>query len=324
MGVFEYESASPAADLQLTDGVDRRGFLKCMAWAGTAMVWTISGGVLTSCGIGAPATNATRTRDLYFVQISDSHIGFKGAANPDVTGTFEHAIAQVNALPHRPAFVAHTGDLTHLSQPVEFDTVKQMLSTLKTTEVHTVPGEHDAVGDNANQKYLQVFGKGSRGNGYYSFDLNGVHLLFLVNTSGVENLGVLGRDQLDFIKKDLAGLSSDTPLVVFSHIPLFAMYPTWGWYTHDSMEALSNMRRFSSVTCLNGHVHQLMSKAEGNITFHAATCTAYPLPHPGAPGVDKPQPVVLPAQELYPALGIREATYVTHPGMLAVKDDPLV
>lgn len=233
MGVFEYESASPAADLPLTDGVDRRGFLKCMAWAGTATLWTISGGVLTSCGIGAPATTASRTRDLYFVQISDSHIGFKGAANPDITGTFAHAIAQVNALPHRPAFVAHTGDLTHLSQTNEFDTVKQMLGTLKTPEVHTVPGEHDAVGDNANQKYLQVFGKGSRGNGYYSFDLNGVHLLFLVNTSGVENLGVLGRDQLDFIKKDLAGVSSDTPLVVFSHIPLFAMYPKWGWYTHD-------------------------------------------------------------------------------------------
>lgn len=324
MGVFNDDKMAGVVAPEFGDGVDRRGFLKCMAWAGTATVWTVSAGVLTSCGIGTAATQPSRTKDLYFVQISDSHIGFKGAANPDVTGTFAHAIAQVNALPHRPAFVAHTGDLTHLSQPDEFDTVKQMLGTLRTSAVHVVPGEHDAVGDTANQKYLQVFGKGSRGNGYYSLDLNGVHLLFLVNTSGVENLGVLGSDQLDFIKKDLAGLSADTPLVVFSHIPLFAMYTKWGWFTHDSIEALSYMKRFSSVTCLNGHVHQLMSKTEGNITFHAATCTAYPLPHPGAPGVDKPSPVVLPAGELYDALGIREASYVAHPGTLAVKDDHLV
>jgi hypothetical protein len=323
MGALTSDPA-PVAPAEASDGIDRRGFLKCMAWAGTATVWTISGGLLSSCGIQKAAVQPARTKDLYFVQISDSHIGFKGAANPDVTGTFTHAIAQVNALPHRPAFVAHTGDLTHLSQADEFDTVQQLLGTLKTAEVHTVPGEHDAVGDTDNQNYLKFFGRNSRGNGYYSFDLNGVHCLFLVNTSGVENLGVLGREQLDFIKKDLAGRSADTPLVVFSHIPLFAMYPRWGWFTHDSMEALSFMRRFSSVTCLNGHVHQLMSKTEGNIAFHAATCTAYPLPHPGAAGVTIPQPVVLPAGELYGALGIREATYVVHPGTLAIKDDGLV
>ncbi|MHB8509254.1 MAG: metallophosphoesterase family protein [Candidatus Dormibacteria bacterium] len=294
-----------------------------MAWAGTATVWTLTAGGLTSCGIATAGVEPARTSDLFFVQISDSHIGFKGAANPDVTGTFAHAIAQVNALPRRPAFVAHTGDLTHLSRADEFDTVQQMLGTLRTAAVHVVPGEHDAVGDTANQKYLQFFGKGSGGKGYYSLDVNGVHLLFLVNTSGVENLGVLGREQLDFIKTDLRGLKPDTPLVVFSHIPLFAMYPKWGWYTHDSLEALSYMKRFSSVTCLNGHVHQLMSKTEGNITFHAATCTAYPLPHPGTPGVVIPSPIVLPAGDLYGALGIREASYVAHPGTLAVKDDPL-
>jgi len=217
----------------------------------------------------------------------------------------------------------HTGDLTHLSTAAQFDQVHQMLRGLRTGGVFTVPGEHDSVDDHG-QKYRSVFGSGTHGDGWYSFDVKGVHVIALVNTLALEKLGHLGTDQLDFVRNDVAGLSSDTPIVVFSHIPLFAMYPTWGWFTHDSMEALSYMKRFSSVTCLNGHVHQLMSKTEGNITFHAATCTAYPLPHPGALGVDKPSPVVLPAGELYDALGIREASYAAHPGTLAIKDDHLV
>lgn len=257
------------------DQMDRRGFLKCMAWAGTSVVWTVSGGVLTACESVAAQGPVGKPKDLFFVQISDSHIGFKGTANSDVTGTFGQAINQINSLPERPAFVMHTGDLTHTSSVQQFDTVKQMFTTIKTGHVLQVPGEHDAI-PNGDQLYLKLFGKGSAGNGYYSFDVNGVHFLALVNSVGLQGpqgMGHLGPGQLDWIRRDLAGRSSSTPLVVFGHLPLFAMYPPWGWSTDDATRALGMMRRFGSVTVLNGHVHQIMSKTEGNITFHTARAT---------------------------------------------------
>ena len=216
-------------------------------------------------------------------------------ANPDVTSTFGHAIDQVNNLGYTPDFVIHTGDLTHLATPDQFDQVKQMMAGLRTPHVFTVPGEHDSV-DDAGQKYRSVFGAGTRGDGWYSFDIAGVHVIALVNTLNLKKLGHLGVDQLDFVQKDVAGLSSDTPIIVFSHIPLFAMYPDWGWGTDDATQALSYLSRFSSVTCLNGHVHQLFSKTEGNVTFYSGTTTAYPLPHPG--DGPAPKPVTLPAGKL--------------------------
>ncbi|HKF74651.1 MAG TPA: metallophosphoesterase [Candidatus Dormibacteraeota bacterium] len=305
--------------------IDRRGFLKCMAWAGTGVVWTVAGGVLSGCQLGAPAPAGPRTRDLYFVQLSDSHIGFKGPANQDVTSTFQLAIDQVNALPSRPAFVMHTGDLTHLSTAVQFDAVAQMMGTIKSGGVFQVPGEHDAVtGD--DKAYLDAFGKGAfgraaAGTGYYSFDLNGVHFLALVNAVATKGMGHLGPDQLDWIQKDLAGLSRETPIVVFAHVPLFAMYPTWGWSTDDAVQALSMMKRFPAVTCLNGHVHQVMSKVEGNVTFHTARATAFPQPMPGA--APAPGPLTVPSQLLHQSLGIREARYVAASERVAVIDDTL-
>ena len=305
----------------MTHEIDRRGFLKCMAWAGTGAVWTVAGGVLSGCQLGAPAAPAaSRTKDLSFVQISDSHIGFRGLANQDVTGTFGLAIDQVNALAARPAFVMHTGDLTHTATAEQFDTVKQMLGTIKTGGVFQVPGEHDAVtGD--DKAYLGVFGKSAVGSGYYSFDMNGVHFLALVNSVATQGMGHLGADQLDWIRKDLAGLSSETPLVVFAHVPLFAMYPAWGWSTDDAVQALAMMKRFGAVTCLNGHVHQVMSKVEGNVTFHTARATGFPQPRPGE--APNPGPLTVPAGQLHAALGITEARYVAKTSQVAVVDDPL-
>ncbi|PPK65618.1 metallophosphoesterase [Actinokineospora auranticolor] len=299
------------------DGMTRRQLLRHTAWFGAAVVLTVAAGEVISHIHTPDAPVPDDPNALRFVQVSDSHIGFTGAANTAVTDSFHRAVDQVNALPYRPDFVIHTGDLTHLSTPAQFDQVRQMMGGIRAGGLFTVPGEHDSV-DDAGQKYRAAFGKGSTGDGWYSFDLKGAHFIALVNTLNLEKLGHLGVDQVEFVRKDVAGLSSDTPIVVFSHIPLFAMYPQWGWGTDDAGQVLNLLRRFASVTCLNGHVHQLFTKTEGNVTFHSATTTAYPLPKPGT--APAPAPVTLPAGQLADALGIREVTYRQGPQPLAVKD----
>jgi 3',5'-cyclic AMP phosphodiesterase CpdA len=302
-------------------GMTRRQLMRHSAWFGAAVVLTVAGGEVISHVAGAANTPPSPKRpDLRFVQLSDSHIGFKGTANPDVTGAFSRAIDQINGMDVAPDFVIHTGDLTHLATPEQFDQTRQMLSGLRTPHVFTVPGEHDSI-DDGGQRYRHTFGTGSRGDGWYSFDIAGVHVIGLVNSLHMTKLGHLGNDQLEFVRNDVATLSSDTPIIVFSHIPLFAMYPDWGWGTDDAAQALSYLQRFSSVTCLNGHVHQLFSKTEGNVTFHSATTTAYPLPHPG--DGPAPKPLTLPAGQLADALGIREVTYVKGRPGLAVKEERL-
>ena len=300
-------------------GMTRRQLIRHGAWFGAAVGLSVVGGEVLSHLGTAPAAEPARPT-LRFAQISDSHIGFTGTANPDVVDSFSRAIDRVNNLGYQPDFVVHTGDLTHLATPDQFDQVKQMMTGLHTPHVFTVPGEHDSV-DDAGQKYRTAFGAGTRGDGWYSFDIAGVHVLALVNTLNLKKLGHLGSDQLEFIEKDLAPLSADTPIVVFSHIPLFAMYPDWGWGTDDAVQALSYMRRFGSVTCLNGHVHQLFSKTEGNVTFYSATTTAYPLPHPG--DGPAPKPLTLPAGQLHDALGIREVSYTRGQADLALKESRL-
>jgi 3',5'-cyclic AMP phosphodiesterase CpdA len=304
--------------------VDRRGFLKCASWVGAGTVWTLSGGLVAACGSvlsgsgGAVTTNANTT-GLFFVQISDSHIGFQGTANPDVLGSFTRAIAQINAMPQRPAFVVHTGDLTHTSTPEQFNTVKELLGTLKTPQVVVLPGEHDTV--MGPKPYLDVFGQGTMGDGWSSFDAGGVHFLSLNNVVDVTLLGHLGTEQLEFIEKDLAGVRSDTPIVVFGHIPLWTIYEQWGWGTDDAAQALSYMKRFAHVTVLNGHIHQIISKVEGNVTFSTATTTAYPLPAPGkAPA---PAPKTVPAAQLAKILGIREVRHQTGASNFQIKNDLL-
>ncbi|HEY2712758.1 MAG TPA: metallophosphoesterase [Chthoniobacterales bacterium] len=302
------------------DGIDRRGFLKCMAWAGTGVLWTMSGGLLSSKILGATADAAAG--DFSFVQISDSHIGFNKDANKDVIGTLQKAIAKINSLPKPPDFILHTGDLSHLSEAEEFDALEQNLKQIKTGHIFYVPGEHDVLSDNGAQ-YRERFGKNTLGSGWYSFDKNGVHFIGLVNVVNTHEggLGVLGMEQLDWLRKDLAPLAASTPIVVFAHIPLWAVYPQWGWGTDDAEQALGFLRRFGSVSVLNGHIHQVVKKVEGNITFHTAMSTAFPQPAPGT--APKPGPMKVEAGRLSSVLGITDVNYVEGKHTLAVVDSTL-
>jgi 3',5'-cyclic-AMP phosphodiesterase len=305
------------------DGIDRRGFLKCMAWAGTGAFFIIQGGVLKSFALGRmPHRLAAAKGELSFVQISDSHIGFNKPANTDVTATLQEAIAKINALPTPPAFVLHTGDLTHLSKPEEFDTLGQVLKGIKTDRVFYVPGEHDVLNDNGKQ-YLERYGKDAQSGGWHSFDHTGVHFIGLVNVLNLKagGLGTLGPEQLEWLEKDVERLRSSTPIVVFAHIPLWTVYPEWGWGTDDSQQALSYLKRFGSVTVLNGHIHQTMQKVEGNVTFHTAMSTAFPQPQPGT--APSPGPLKVPAEKLRSLLGITDVSFVRGNHSLAIIDSPL-
>ena len=302
------------------DGINRRGFLECMAWAGTGVVWTIGGGVLSSRAFGKPAHPGESRGDMTFVQISDSHIGFNKPANPDVAGTLQATVEKINALPHVPDFIIHTGDLSHTSKAAEFDALDQMLKAAKTGQVFYVPGEHDTSVDDGKQ-YLQRYGKGTQGTGWYSFDQKGVHFVGLVNVVGMEHLGKLGPEQLQWLEADLKTRSSSTPIVVFAHIPLWTVYPQWGWGTDDSARALELLQPFGSVTVLNGHIHQTLQKVEGNMTFHTARSTAFPQPTPGM--APKGGPMVVPAEQLRSVLGLTSVTYTEVDHHLALIDSTL-
>lgn len=304
------------------DGVDRRGFLECMAWTGTGLIWAMSGGVPSSKAFGQTALSEMSEEGFSFVQISDSHIGFNKEANQDVTATLQEAIEKINALKHTPDFLIHTGDLSHLSKPSEFDTLDQILRSAKTRQAFFVPGEHDMLADNGRQ-YLERYGKGTKGAGWYSFDHRGVHFIGLVNVVDLKagGLGALGAEQLSWLKKNVAGRSSSTPIVIFAHIPLWTVYPEWGWGTDDGAAALSYVKRFGSVTVLNGHIHQTMQKIEGNVFYHTAMSTAFPQPKPGA--APSPGPMRVPADQLRDVLGITHVNYVAGNHTLAVVDSTL-
>ena len=309
------------------DGIDRRGFLKCMAWAGTGVLWTISGGVLVSKTLAEVAKDGAslhKATDLSFLQISDSHIGFSKEANKDVTETFKIALDRINAMPTQPSFLIHTGDISQLSKPEEFDTFDQVLKSCKTKDVFYVPGEHDVINDGGKlfrERYLKsVEGKGS---GWYSFNKNGVHFIGLVNVLNLQagGLGQLGDEQLEWLEDDVKGLSAETPIVVFAHIPLWAVYPKWGWGTDDGERALGYLKRFGSVTVLNGHIHQVLRKVEGNVTFHTAMSTAFPQPEPG--NGPNPGPLKVPAEKLRSMLGLTSVQYKQGKSALAVVDSNL-
>jgi 3',5'-cyclic AMP phosphodiesterase CpdA len=301
-----------------SDGIDRRGFLHCMAWAGTGIVWSFAGGIPVSSVFGA-TTPKQRAEDFSFIQISDSHIGFNKAANPDVTATLQKTVDKIKAASSVPEFLIHTGDLSHTSKPAEFDTMEQVLSGTK-RKIFYVPGEHDTSVDDG-KLYLERYGKGSAGNGWYSFDHKGVHFVGLVNVVQLEGMGKLGDDQLAWLKKDVGHLGSSTPVVLFAHIPLWAVYPEWGWSTSDSEQALSLLKRFGSLTVLNGHIHQVMQKVEGNVTFHTAMSTAFPQPSPGQ--AQSPGPLKVPSEKLQSVLGLTEVHFVPQKNQLAVVDSTL-
>jgi 3',5'-cyclic AMP phosphodiesterase CpdA len=317
------------------DGVDRRGFLQCMAWVGTGVLYSLCSGVLKSETLTEPLTHtlaagARRAKeaskmagaDFSFIQISDSHIGFNKEANPDVTATLQIAVDRINAASAPPDFLLHTGDISQLSKPSEFDTAQQVLKGAKAGKIFFVPGEHDVLTDNGRQ-YLDRFGKDTKGKGWYSFDHKGAHFIGLVNVVDLKagGLGSLGGDQLQWLQDDVRNMKSSTPIIVFAHIPLWTVYPDWGWGTDDSEQALGYLKRFGSVSVLNGHIHQIMQKVEGNVTFHTALSTAFPQPAPGK--APSPGPMKVPAEQLRTVLGISHVNYVQGSHALAIVDSPL-
>jgi 3',5'-cyclic-AMP phosphodiesterase len=305
------------------DRIDRRGFLQCMAWTGTAVAWTAAGGVLSSRMLTPAAAADAPPGAFSFVQISDTHIGFKGEANSNPTATLQQVIERVNAMPARPAFVLHTGDQTHGQKAGAFDTVAELLKGLKTERIFYVPGEHDVFLD-GGKEYLSRYGKGTvQERGWQSFDYKGTHFVGLVNVLKYkgEGVGALGEEQIEWLEKDVGGLSSSTPIVVFSHVPLWAVYPQWGWTTEDSERALGYLRRFGSVTVLNGHIHQVVQKVEGTVMFHTARSTAFPQPAPGS--APSPGPMKIPETEARRLLGLTDVAYVPGKHPLAVVDSTL-
>jgi 3',5'-cyclic-AMP phosphodiesterase len=326
MNRFKEDEVAKESQVAAGDGIDRRNFLGCMAWAGTGLLWSMVGGVPTSKLLAqtmkAGAAVAGRVEDFSFVQISDSHIGFNKGANPDVAGTLKKAIDKINGVPagmKAPDFMVHTGDITQNSKAAEFDTAAQVIKSAKVGEVFYVPGEHDYIDDGS--QYKQRFGKGTVGNGWYSYNHKGVHFVGLNNCVQVDAMGNLGQDQLAWFKNDLAGLSASTPLVVFAHIPLWMVYEKWGWGTQDGAQALGLLKRFGSVTVLNGHIHQVVQKVEGNVAFHTAMATAFPQPAPGA--APNPGPMVVPAGQLESVLGVTKVKVVRGKSHLAVVDSTL-
>ena len=303
------------------EGLNRRNALQCMVWAGTGILWTLSGGVPKSLGLLGDALAAVPT-GFSFLQISDSHIGFNKPANPDALGTLREAIGKVKAVKSRPAFMIHTGDITHLSKPDEFDNADQIISEAK-LNVHYVPGEHDFIDEGLGKAYLDRYGKGTKGQGWYSFDDHGVHFIGLVNVVDLKagGLGRLGADQLAWLADDLKDKSRSTPIVVFAHIPLWTVYADWGWGTDDGLQALNLLKRFGSVTVLNGHIHQIVQKVEGNMTFHTARSTCFPQPAPGT--APSPGPMTVPAEQLRSVLGITSVEVRTGDKPLAITDTTL-
>jgi Icc protein len=297
---------------------NRRGFLKCMTWAGSAMLWTVAGGIPRSHLIGQAEAADT---GFTFAQVSDSHLGFDKPVNTDVTGTFQDALNRVTGMAEKPAFIIHTGDITHLSKPAEFDTGAQLLGATK-LQTYTVPGEHDILEED-RKSYLNRYGKGTKGDGWYSFNAHGVHFIGLVNVVNLKGagLGDLGHAQLEWLEKDVKPLSASTPIVVFAHVPLWIVYQDWGWGTTDGAQALTYLKRFGSVTVLNGHIHQVMQKVEGHVAFHTARSTAFPQ---GVPGVAKaPGPMPVPPGELKTYLGTAKVSLVNATTPLAIVDTPL-
>jgi hypothetical protein len=303
----------------------RRDFLKCMAWAGTGALFAFEGGIGQSIGLDAALAapvRRTAVQPFTFVQLSDSHIGFNKPPNADARATFREAIAKVKALPVQPDFVIHTGDVSQLSRDDEFDDAEQMLKATG-LPVFFVPGEHDMLDPDGGKAFLNRFGKGTQGRGWYSFDHRGVHFVALVNVADLKpgGMGNLGADQLKWLAADLAGRSSSTPIVVFAHIPLWTVYADWGWGTDDAAQALKLLARFGSVTVLNGHIHQITQKVEGRIAFHTARSTAFPQPAPGT--APSPGPLKVPAEQLHGMLGITDAMFVRGRDRIALIDSTL-
>jgi Icc protein len=305
------------------EGMNRRSLLtNCAGWAGAGALYTLTGGITSSISLDA-ALAATphhgKTKPFTFLQISDTHVGFDKSANPNARGTAIEAVEKINALPQKPDLILHTGDITHLSTDAQFDDAKQILSDLD-VPIFYVPGEHDFLDEGQGKSFLARYGRGTLGTGWHSFDHHGVHFVALNNVASLKPGGMahLGDDQLAWLQNDLSRLSASTPIVVFGHIPLWTVYEAWGWGTDDSAQALAQLQRFGSVTVLNGHIHQVIHKVEGHVSFHSARSTAYPQPAPGA--APSPGPLKVPTEQLPLMLGIRTARFVRGNEAIALID----
>ena len=284
----------------------RQDFLQHVAWTGSGILWSLS-----AAGTLVAGAAAAERSSFSFVQISDSHIGFTRPENPDVRGTFAKTIDGINALPQQPAFVMHTGDVTHLSKPAQFDDAKSVLGTLR-APLLTVPGEHDVIG--GSDEYFASFGRRDSPRGWFAFDQGGIHFLSLVNVLNFEIDGKLGEEQLAFVERDLAAQKRSTPIVVFAHVPLYALYPAWGWTTEDGARVLAALRPFDAATVLSGHIHQVVAHVDGKIRFATAASTAYPQPAPGT--ADKPGPLKVPEGHLLDVLGFRTVQLDRTPALI--------
>lgn len=298
---------------------NRRQALRCLGWAGGGLLWSASGGLPGARLLGSAQA---ATSGFSFVQISDSHIGFDKPANPDSNATFAAALDKIKALPTPPDFILHTGDISHSATPEQFSHATEALDALK-IPVFYVPGEHDIVDPVTFEAFKTRFGAGAKNGAFYSFDHKGAHFVGLNNVVELKTkgMGYLGPDQLAWLADDLKDKSSETPIIVFGHIPLWTIAPEWGWGTQDGAQALSLLARFASVTVLNGHVHQIFQKTEGAAFFHTARSTAFPQPAPGT--APAPGPLKVPAGQLRGLLGVANILVKPGAGPLALTDSAL-
>ena len=277
-------------------GVDRRQFLKI---AGL-------GGVVFASGLGCASTKSgmayeSAQDEFFFVQLSDTHWGFKGAPNPDAEGTLPKAIAAVNALDPQPDFIVFTGDLTHTTDdPAErrrrMGQFKEHIAKLKTQRIRLMPGEHDASLDNG-AAFKEFFGAT-----HYSFDHKGVHFIALDNVSDPH--GAIGDEQLAWLKSDLAAQKPDGRIVVLTHRPLFPLYPQWDWATKDGEQAIAALMPYQHVTVFYGHIHQENHFKTAHIEHHSAKSLIFPLPAPGS--TPKRLPLAWDPAHPYRGLGFRQ------------------
>jgi predicted phosphodiesterase len=275
--------------------VDRRQFLKLAGLGGVAFASSLARGADGAPGYGSAAD------EFFFVQLSDTHIGFQGAPNPDALGTLPKAIAAVNALPTQPDFIVFTGDLTHTTDdPKErrrrLALFRDMVGELKNRNIRFMPGEHDGSLDQS-EAFKEFFGPT-----HYTFDHKGVHFIALDNVS--DPRAMLGDEQLDWLKQDLDRQDRNARIVVLTHRPLFPLYPQWDWATRDGDKAIALLMPYRNVTVFYGHIHQEHHYKTAHIEHHAAKSLIFPLPAPGSQ--PKRVPLMWDAAQPYRGLGFRE------------------
>lgn len=274
--------------------MDRRDFLKLLG-VGSAVL------VIGPRGIAAAANETSGQDDFFFIQLSDTHWGFNDPKiNPDTTGTLKKAIAAVNSMKSQPDFIVFTGDITHTTDdPKErrkrLAEARDIIGELKVKNIKFMPGEHDASLDNG-EAFQEYFGKT-----HYTFEHKEVYFIVVDNVS--DPTSSIGDTQLQWLSAELKKLEKDSRIVIFTHRPLFDLYPQWDWATRDGAKAVDLLMPYKNVTVFYGHIHQENHHMTGRIAHHAAKGLMYPLPAPGS----LPKKVQVPwdPAEPYKGLGYR-------------------